>query len=71
MNNWVKAVLPKSVTLGKKHGKCFFFTKEKKKKKNHGKPTDSELKDRDGKEVKHGIFQSIARKGCVRKDCLT
>lgn len=33
--------------------------------------SDSELKDREGKEVKHGIFQSIARKGDVRKDCLT
>lgn len=60
------AVLPKSVILGKKHG-----IEKKRKQQQHGMTTDSELKERDGKEVKHGIFQSIARKGYVRKDCLT
>lgn len=59
----MNAVLPRSVILGKKYGI--------EKKKKHEIPTDSELKERDGKEVKHGIFQSIARKGYVRKDCLT
>lgn len=61
----MNAVLPRSVILGKKYGI------QKKKKKKHEIPTDSELKARDVKEVKHGIFQSIARKGYVRKDCLT
>lgn len=62
------AVLPKSVILGKKHG---IEKKKKQQQQQNGMTTDCELKERDGKEVKHGIFQSIARKGYVRKDCLT
>lgn len=52
-------VAKKSVILGKKHGMPI------------GLQSDLELKEGGGKEVTHGIFQSIARKGCVRKDGLT
>ena len=47
-------MLPKRIILGKKHGMPT------------GLQSDSEFKEGGGKEVKHGIFQSIARKGYVR-----
>lgn len=49
----MNAMLPKTVILGKKHGMPV------------GLQSDCELKEGRGKEAKHGIFQSLAGKGCV------
>lgn len=55
----MNAMLPKRIILGKRHEMPA------------GSQSDSEFEEGGGKEVKHGIFRSVARKGYVREDCLT